>query len=46
MRTFNKGGTGLGLSISKVMVEKMDGFISLNSKLDYGSTFTVTMPQA
>ena len=34
-------GTGLGLSITKKLLNKMNGKISLKSKLNYGSTFTV-----
>ena len=38
-------GTGLGLAITKSLVELMDGKISVNSNLDQGSTFTVTISQ-
>lgn len=38
-------GAGLGLSITKSLVELMDGKISVNSNLDQGSTFTVTISQ-
>ncbi|MGN1295030.1 MAG: ATP-binding protein [Bacilli bacterium] len=37
-------GTGLGMSIVKKLVEKMNGTISLKSKLNIGSTFTFTIP--
>ncbi|MFT7686096.1 MAG: signal transduction histidine kinase/CheY-like chemotaxis protein [Candidatus Azotimanducaceae bacterium] len=38
------GGTGLGLSISKQLAELMHGSIEVNSVLNEGSTFTVTLP--
>lgn len=38
------GGTGLGLSITKQLVEIMGGDISVTSKIDEGSTFTVSLP--
>ncbi|MBU2413574.1 MAG: response regulator, partial [Gammaproteobacteria bacterium] len=36
------GGTGLGLAITKQLIGLMNGNISLSSKLNIGSTFTVT----
>ncbi len=37
-------GTGLGLSLSKRIAEALGGGVSMTSKLDVGSTFTVTIP--
>jgi len=38
------GGFGLGLSIVKQLVNLMNGEIRLKSKVDKGTTFTVTLP--
>lgn len=37
------GGTGLGLSISTRLVNMMDGQLTLQSKLEVGSTFTIKL---
>jgi len=38
------GGTGLGMPITKSLIEAHGGNIVLESKLDEGTTFTVTLP--
>jgi signal transduction histidine kinase len=38
------GGFGLGLSIVKQLVNLMNGDIKVNSKVDEGTTFTITLP--
>jgi signal transduction histidine kinase len=37
-------GTGLGLSLSKRLAELLGGTVGLQSDLDVGSTFSVTLP--
>jgi signal transduction histidine kinase len=39
-----KGGTGLGLSITFGLVRKLNGDISVRSKVGEGTTFIVTLP--
>ncbi|MBN1118898.1 MAG: response regulator [Bacteroidales bacterium] len=43
---YNKlyGGTGLGLSICKGLVDKLEGNIWVNSEVEEGSTFHVSLP--
>ena len=38
------GGTGLGLSITKQLIEMQDGEISVESKIDTGTTFIFSIP--
>jgi len=39
-----QNGYGLGLALCKIIVEKMDGHITVSSKLGEGSTFRFTLP--
>lgn len=45
-RSRESGGTGLGLPIVKEIVERHGGTVSVWSKLDQGSTFTLHLPLA
>jgi signal transduction histidine kinase len=40
------GGVGLGLALVKELVESHGGRVSLESELDRGSTFTITLPSS
>lgn len=40
----NKPGTGIGLSIVKSIVESHNGCIEVESEVDHGSSFIVTLP--
>lgn len=37
-------GAGMGLTICKKIIERHNGTVSVSSKLNQGSTFTVTLP--
>jgi|GEM_PF-3399127 len=37
-------GTGIGLTLTKEIVNTLGGEISVKSKINYGSTFTITLP--
>lgn len=43
-RLASQNGTGLGTTLSKVLVEKMQGSITVESQRDKGTLFTVTLP--
>ncbi|MCY7336685.1 MAG: cell wall metabolism sensor histidine kinase WalK [Chamaesiphon sp.] len=43
-RSRNTGGTGLGLAIARAIVQAHHGSIQVDSQLDLGSTFTVSLP--
>ncbi|HYQ16760.1 MAG TPA: ATP-binding protein, partial [Polyangiaceae bacterium] len=45
-RSREVGGTGLGLSIVKHLVEAMGGSVLVESKLNYGTTFSFTLKRA
>ena len=41
-----KGGTGLGLAITKALVEQHGGRITVDSELNKGTRFAITLPVA
>ncbi len=44
-RTRETGGTGLGLYVTRKLAKKLDTDIVLTSRLNYGSTFSFTLPR-
>ena len=42
--TQGETGTGLGLIVSKEFIEKNNGYISVESEIDKGTTFTILLP--
>jgi heavy metal sensor kinase len=45
-RSSDSGGAGLGLSLVKWIVDRHHGTITVHSRPEHGSTFTVTLPGA
>jgi CheY-like chemotaxis protein/two-component sensor histidine kinase len=45
LNTKKYGGTGLGLTITRRLVEMMGGRITLESEVDVGTCFTLTLPE-
>lgn len=43
--TRQKGGTGLGLNIVKAMLERMEGSIAFDSRVNVGTTFYFELPE-
>lgn len=43
-RSRKTGGSGLGLSICRLIVSSHKGAITVDSKINHGTTFTVTLP--
>ncbi|HVX92677.1 MAG TPA: ATP-binding protein, partial [Candidatus Dojkabacteria bacterium] len=43
-RNRKTGGSGLGLAIVKTIVDTFDGKVSVTSKINKGSTFTISLP--
>jgi signal transduction histidine kinase len=45
-RSMQVSGTGLGLAIVKDIVELHDGLVTVESRVDVGTTFTIWLPLA
>lgn len=45
-RARDDGGTGLGLAIVKHLVQSLGGRVTVRSRLNAGSTFTISLPRA
>ena len=43
-RSRDTGGTGLGLAIVKHVIQRHGGKLMIESKLNHGSTFSLTLP--
>jgi signal transduction histidine kinase len=43
---FDRRGLGLGLSLVKAFVELHGGHVKVESEIDKGSTFTITLPNS
>lgn len=43
-REFNREGVGLGLAVSKTIAQALGGDIIVDSVLNKGSSFTLTLP--
>ena len=44
-RAREAGGLGVGLAVTKGIVERHHGFISVESELGHGTTFTIHLPR-
>lgn len=44
--SYEHGGTGLGLALSRELARLLGGTVTLQSRVDEGSTFTLTLPLA
>lgn len=44
-RAREKGGLGVGLAVTKLIIERHHGFITVESELEKGTTFTIHLPR-